>query len=338
MIVRTNRFDIETAENKGAFLEMNRLGALGVPFLFVIDFDARFPLVMPLSEASDAGILFDLNGVTNSQCVPLPRTRFSFAKQPVDYETYARAFEKVVARERAGDSYLVNLTFPTRVFTDLSLREIFHASVAQYRFYAEDRFVVFSPERFVRIENGIISTFPMKGTIDASIPNAKRILEDDEKEAAEHLTVVDLLRNDLNTVARGIRVERFRFFSEIETNGKRILQTSSHVSGDLEAGYERRIGSIIERMLPAGSVTGAPKKKTVEIIRDAETDSRGYYTGVFGWSNGAFLESAVMIRFIELVDGAMYARSGGGITIYSDPQSEYAEMVDKVYLPLRAGE
>ncbi|OGU77880.1 MAG: hypothetical protein A2279_07140 [Stygiobacter sp. RIFOXYA12_FULL_38_9] len=86
-------------------------------------------------------------------------------------------------------------------------------------------------------------------------------------------------------------------------------------------------------MLPAGSISGAPKKKTVEIIQNAEKLERGYYTGVFGYYDGNNLDSAVMIRFIEQTAEGLVYRSGGGITFMSDVNSEYQELIDKVYVP-----
>jgi len=87
-------------------------------------------------------------------------------------------------------------------------------------------------------------------------------------------------------------------------------------------------------MLPAGSVTGAPKKMTTSIIRDIENSDRGYYTGVCGVFDGESLDSAVMIRFIELQNGMMQFRSGGGITFMSQAREEYEELIEKVYVPI----
>ena len=87
-------------------------------------------------------------------------------------------------------------------------------------------------------------------------------------------------------------------------------------------------------MLPAGSISGAPKRSTVNTIRKAEKINRGYYTGVFGYYDGETLDSAVMIRYIENENGNYYFRSGGGITVNSNPEEEYQEVLDKIYLPL----
>jgi len=233
----------------------------------------------------------------------------------------------------AGNSYLVNLTCATKIETELSLLEIFFRSHARYKLLMPNKFVVFSPETFIRISKGVISSYPMKGTIDAQLPNAESILLGNPKELAEHHTIVDLIRNDLNLVAKKVHVEKFRYTEEINTNFKRLLQVSSRITGILPPDYAGHIGDILFRMLPAGSVTGAPKKRTVEIIREAEIYERGYYSGVFGFFDGSTLDSCVMIRFIEENDEGKVFKSGGGITFRSLVDEEYQEMIDKVYVP-----
>lgn len=312
---------------------MNRLGAKGVPFVFVIDFEMERPVVLPETEARPNGILYSFNSASNAGSGTAGQRPFRFGAQPVPYDEYRTSFGIVAAHILNGDSYLVNLTFPTLLDTDLTLEEIFFRSSAPYRLLMEDRFVVFSPEAFVRIHDGLISTFPMKGTIDASVPHAEEKLLGDPKEIAEHNTIVDLLRNDLGIAARDIHVNRFRYIDKLKTNFRDLLQVSSEITGVLGSAYPRVIGDIIFGMLPAGSVSGAPKKRTTEIIREAERAPRGYYTGVMGRFDGKDLDSGVMIRFIEKNDRGMFFRSGGGITCFSDPLTEYDEMVKKVYVP-----
>jgi para-aminobenzoate synthetase component 1 len=174
----------------------------------------------------------------------------------------------------------------------------------------------------------------MKGTIDASIKNAEERLLNDEKEIAEHNTIVDLIRNDLSIVAKNVKVEKFRYVEEVKTSSKTLLQTSSLITGDLRDDFNENIGTIIFSLLPAGSISGAPKKKTVEIIKEAENYPRNYFTGIFGIYDGTNLDSAVMIRFIENVGDELYFKSGGGITFMSNPKIEYQEMIDKVYVPI----
>ena len=213
------------------------------------------------------------------------------------------------------------------------LKEIFIVSRAPFKLWVDEKFTFYSPEKFVTINGDIIRSYPMKGTIDALVNNAEQIILNDEKEMAEHYTIVDLIRNDLSLVAKNVRVERFRYFDRINTNRKSLLQVSSEIAGDLEPDWNNNLGNIFASLLPAGSITGAPRKKTMEIIEDAEVDARGYYTGIAGIFDGKNLDSAVMIRFVEYRNGQLFYHSGGGITINSDCEQEYQEMIEKVYVP-----
>ena len=178
----------------------------------------------------------------------------------------------------------------------------------------------------------------MKGTIDASVPDAENRVLDDPKESAEHTTIVDLIRNDLSQVASEVEVVRYRYLDRIRTHDKEIFQVSSEIRGHLPEGYQQHIGTILDALLPAGSISGAPKKRTLEIIRETEAGPRGYYTGVFGIFDGENLDSAVMIRFIEQTEAGLQYRSGGGITHLSQPEAEYQEMLDKIYLQVTGDE
>jgi Anthranilate/para-aminobenzoate synthases component I len=323
----------ELTKEKTADL-MNNLGSRRIPFLFIIDFLMKTPIVLPFNEVDNRSIVYDIQGVCNFTSKQTPDTRTVLTKFPIPYERYATAFEHVARNIRDGNSYLLNLTFPTRIQTHLNLHEIFFLSAAKYKLLLEDRFVVFSPEPFVRIHDSVISSYPMKGTIDASIPNAQHVILNNEKERAEHTTIVDLIRNDLSMVATNVHVESFRYVEHIATNEKNLLQVSSKVSGSLPLNYRDHIGTILFTMLPAGSISGAPKKKTIEVILESEQYDRGYYTGVFGYFDGNTLDSGVMIRFIENIGGVLYYKSGGGITSLSKPEVEYQEMIDKVYVPV----
>ena len=218
-------------------------------------------------------------------------------------------------------------------------------------------FVCFSPETFVKIKGGRIYSYPMKGTLDASLPNAEKLLMEDRKEAAEHATIVDLIRNDLSRVAEDVRVDKYRYVDVLHTNKGDILQTSSEISGRLPEDYPHHLGEILDAQLPAGSITGAPKDKTMQIIHEAEGYDRGFYTGIMGIYDQGELNSAVMIRFIEEetspvdfeADGEknfkanegkkpkesrkLYFKAGGGITSKSDCRREYEEVIQKIYLP-----
>jgi para-aminobenzoate synthetase component I len=128
-------------------------------------------------------------------------------------------------------------------------------------------------------------------------------------------------------------VRRFRYIDEILTDTGGLLQVSSEIEGILSEKFHENIGDILFALLPAGSVTGAPKEKTVKIIKSVELTERGYYTGVFGYFKDRKLDSAVMIRFIENQDNVFWFRSGGGITHLSQVENEYNELIEKVYVP-----
>jgi len=313
---------------------MNLYGKEKIPFLFILDYDLRRPVVLRTDEINNNQILYDIQGITNYTQSHVINKELIFKKFPISFEPYKTAFNQVFHHLSEGNTYLLNLTFPTRIETNYSLNDIYFCSAAKFKLLFKDSFVVFSPEIFIQIEDGIIASFPMKGTIDAAMPDAEEKILSDEKEKAEQATIVDLIRNDLGIVAKNVMVEKFRYIEQIQTNEKKLLQVSSKITGRLEANYNERIGDILFQLLPAGSVTGAPKKKTVEIIKAVEKYDRGYYTGVFGLFDGKKLESGVMIRYIEKVNDELIFKSGGGITALSNVESEYLEMIDKVYVPL----
>ena len=320
---------------KDIYEKMNRAGGEGKPFLFGIDFEQKesFFIEDPLESKE---LLFNVNGTTNAaseepECLEEPRLTVLSS----DRKHYEEGFGIVRSGILRGDSFLLNLTARTEVRTNLSLRDIFCRSTAPYRLYWPGRFVCFSPESFVRIEGRRISTYPMKGTIDAALPDARQRLMDDYKESCEHYTIVDLMRNDLNRVAEQVRVDRFRYVDRIKTLQGEILQTSSEVSGLLPEDWTGHVGDLFRSLLPAGSISGAPKAATCRLIKEAEGMDRGFYTGVFGYFDGKNLDSAVLIRFIEEDGSRTYFRSGGGVTVNSRCEEEYREILEKVYLSFK---
>ncbi len=313
--------------------QINQFGQQSIPFLLIIDFEIKRPIIYPIFNLP-TDILFQTTIYKNSTITTKTTIDFRFKKFPVNFRIYKKAFDKIQDNIRAGNTYLLNLTFPTKIETNLSLKEIFLLSKAKYKLLFNDRFVVFSPETFIQIFNGRIYSYPMKGTIDADIPNARNVILNDVKETAEHNTIVDLIRNDLSIVSNNVAVEKYRYIDELVTNDKRLLQVSSVISGNLPEKYKEILGDIIFSLLPAGSISGAPKKKTVRIIKDTESYERGYYTGIMGYFDGENFDSAVMIRFIEKKNECLIYKSGGGITYLSDPRSEYEELIKKVYVPI----
>ena len=381
--------------------KINRLASQKEPFLFVINYQADEAFIRKLSDINPEECLFDFEGRGNlshawKETWKEETSETTWQIEPPLYEDYERSFNIVKSNIMAGNSYLTNLTNRVPVSCNLSLEEIFHRAKGKYklllrrkRTQAEDKahlkeeaqnkahlkeenieenftpFVCFSPETFVRIKGGRIYSYPMKGTLDASLPNAEKQLMEDQKEAAEHATIVDLIRNDLSRVAEDVRVDKYRYIDVLHTNKGNILQTSSEISGRLPEDYPHHLGEILDAQLPAGSITGAPKDKTMQIIQEAEGYDRGFYTGIMGIYDQGELNSAVMIRFIEEetspvdfeADGEknfkasegkgdeasegkrdeasrkLYFKAGGGITSKSDCRKEYEEVIQKIYLP-----
>jgi len=314
--------------------KLNQLGKQKKPFLFIIDFDVKKYSITPLNQLNN-NIFYSIDGFSN---VPpntyLKKVNPFLKNKAINFARYRTAFEQVIQEMIEGNTYLLNLTFPTEIEIKTSLLNIFFSSQAPFKLYYKDQFITFSPERFIKIENNLIQTYPMKGTIDAKIPNAQEKILADEKEKAEHTMVVDLLRNDLSMVAKQVSVNKFRYIDKIKAGEKNLLQVSSKITGVLENNWHDRIGDILLPLLPAGSISGAPKIKTLEIINQVENYKRGFFSGVFGYFDGNKLDSAIMIRFIEKQQGKFIYKSGGGITIDSNPKLEYEEMLDKVYLPI----
>ena len=367
--------------------KINQLASQDEPFLFVINYQGDKAFIRLLSDINPEECLFDFEGRGNLSHVWKETLKEEISEketwkegtsekeisettwqiEPPLYEDYERSFNIVKSNIMAGNSYLTNLTCRVPVSSNLSLEEIFHRAKGKYKLLLRRKrnltpFVCFSPETFVRIKGGRIYSYPMKGTLDASLPNAEKQLMEDRKEAAEHATIVDLIRNDLSRVADDVRVDKYRYIDVLHTNKGDILQTSSEISGRLPEDYPHHLGEILDAQLPAGSITGAPKDKTMQIIHEAEGYDRGFYTGIMGIYDQGELNSAVMIRFIEEetspvdfeADGEknfkakegkasegkepkasrkLYFKAGGGITSKSDCRKEYEEVIQKIYLP-----
>lgn len=312
---------------------MNAWGKKRIPFLFFVDFKGENGQVIPLDEVNPEIIAYHFNGKTN-QSIPTQLKIPQIHAQPIGFEAYQSKFDQVMQHIQKGNTYLINLTVSTPIELNGSLLDVFHASKAKYKLAIKDQFVCFSPEIFVQIKANRIYSYPMKGTIDASLPEAEHLLLTDEKETAEHYTIVDLIRNDLNIVAKNVKVDRFRYLDRLQTTKGELLQMSSQISGDLQENWQEEVGTILGQLLPAGSITGAPKQKTVEIIDEVEGYARNYYTGVCGIFDGETLDTAVMIRFIEQQDNQWVYKSGGGITFASQADKEYEEILQKIYLPI----
>jgi para-aminobenzoate synthetase component 1 len=314
---------------------MNDFGSRRQPFVFAVDYDMSQCLFIDNPLCSN-----EIRWATESAGnAPLPRpcdniTPVLRLKNAPTLREYAAKFETVKCGLMHGDSFLANLTVGVEVECNRTFEQLYALCSARYKFLIPGEFVCFSPERFVRIDNNIIATYPMKGTIDATLPRAESQLMDSYKERCEHSTIVDLLRNDLSMVAQDVHVSRYRYIDRIRTQRGEILQTSSEIVGRLSPDWHDSLGNTLFRLLPAGSICGAPKAATVSLIARAEAEPRGWYTGVWGYYDGRTLDTAVMIRCLAHRDGHTYFHSGGGITVNSQPDDEYNEVLQKIYLPI----
>jgi len=322
--------------------QINHLAALHVPFFFMIDYKAEHGYVIKMDEMDATFIQFQFESQHSQSLTPNTERETRNAEHetcswnviPVSLKEYEQKFDFVQEQIQLGNSFLVNLTQPTKVKTNYSLLELYQQSRAKYKLWIKDSLLVLSPETFVEMNGQTISSYPMKGTIDATIPDAMEIILNDPKEQAEHATIVDLIRNDISRVADHVSVKRYRYVEKIKTNKQDIYQVSSQISGRIPDDYRDRLGDILVDLLPAGSISGAPKAKTLEIIQEAEGYERGFYSGICGLFDGKNLDSGVMIRFIEQNGEELTFKSGGGITAQSELIKEYEELIQKVYVPV----
>lgn len=316
-----------------AIHEINRLASLAEPFVFFTDFKGEQVWIKPSKDISDSELRFQFSAKQNRD-QNRSASKFTFLKNPLSFKNFKNVFDQIVKEINFGNSFLVNLTFKTPIETNLSIDEIYDISQAKYKLRYENKFVVFSPETFIKIKNGFIYSYPMKGTIAAETAESGSQLLKDPKELAEHITITDLIRNDLSQVAEQVEVTKFRFLSEVQTHEKKLLQVSSEIKGKLPDNFLGNLGTLLFKLLPAGSISGAPKHKTVEIIELTENYKRNFYTGICGYFDGKNLDTGVMIRYIESEENKLYYKSGGGITSFSTAEKEYQEFIDKIYVPV----
>jgi len=301
---------------------MDQMSQDGQEFSFIIDYKGENAAITTKLRTTDFA-----DETTNET------DEYYLKKKVIPFEEYKVKFDQVQSALRLGKSFLLNLTQETEIETNLSLEQIHQKAKAKYKFLFPNKFVVFSPETFIQIKENIIFSFPMKGTQKGASELAKSQLLANEKENAEHATIVDLIRNDLSRVAFPIQVDHFKYIEKVQTHEGDLWQMSSQISGKVLPQFKNKIGSILRELLPAGSITGAPKKSTCDLIEEIEGYKRGFYTGIMGTFDGKNLDSAVIIRFIEQRGNQLFFKSGGGITVFSEVEKEYQELIDKIYLP-----
>lgn len=256
----------------------------------------------------------------------------------VDRETYTQAIEKIRALIGDGESYQVNYTFPmTAPFEGDALnwfRVLCTAQHADHCAFVDTgayQILSASPELFFKLEDGVITTKPMKGTRPrglwpAADEAARAALADSEKERAENIMIVDLLRNDLGKICDPGTIETpaLHETERYET----VWQMTSTVTGKTQA----PVHEILKALFPSGSVTGAPKVRTMGIINDLEPHPRGVYCGAIGWispDHRAEFNVAIRTATINREAGQARYHVGGGITWDSTADAEYEECCSK---------
>lgn len=269
------------------------------------------------------------------------RARLSAPTPVWDEATYTKAFDQVAGYIASGDFYQTNLTFLMRADWSGTPEGLFGAlSRVQAVNYGGivnlgqgPVLVSRSPELFYRVDaDGVISTRPMKGTVprgktEAEDAELKAFLGNDEKNRAENLMIVDLLRNDISRVAELGSVKVPELFT-VESYAT-VHQMTSLVQAQLREGVS--IAEMFTALFPCGSITGAPKIRAMEVINDLETEARDIYCGSIGWigPDGASAFN-VAIRTLSLgADGTARLNVGGGVVYDSTAPSEYEEALWK---------
>ena len=262
-------------------------------------------------------------------------------------EAYAAAVTRVIDWIRAGDIFEANIAqrfaaplpegFDPLAFYD-RLRRRNPATFAAYLDFGELVAACSSPERFLRLADGEVETRPIKGTArrsedaaaDAAIAAA---LETSEKDRAENVMIVDLLRNDLSRVCIDESVD-VPVLCGLESYAS-VHHLVSVVTGTLRPGLTAV--DLLAASFPGGSITGAPKIRSMEIITEIERHARGLYCGAIGWIgfDGA-MDTNIVIRTAVLRDGEAVVHAGGAVTLASDPDGEYVETLVKAERVLAA--
>jgi para-aminobenzoate synthetase component 1 len=258
--------------------------------------------------------------------------------------TYLENVGRVLEHIRAGDVYQINYT--QRVYFNcqqdffdlyLRLKEIQPVSYAAFINLGDGTVISASPELFLRLKQDTVLSKPMKGTRKRSRQpgvdgRLRRELKASEKDQAENVMIVDLMRNDLGRFCEygSVKVPKLYVVEGYDT----VYQMVSYVTGMIRNGT--RVSDMIRATFPPGSITGAPKKRAMEIIYQLEPHQRGVYCGAIGYFFQDKMTLNVAIRTLELWDGEGVLGVGGGIVADSDPELEYEESILKAKASMMA--
>lgn len=273
------------------------------------------------------------------QTTQLPAIKLTHSLEAAWQEgDYARHIADVHRYIRHGDVYQINLTMPfhatlTQQRQDipiyLQLRQHSPAPYAAFFRDAGHSIISHSPERFLAAHDGHCASHPIKGTrkrIAGQEAHLRQELFDAEKDRAELAMIVDLVRNDLGRIARSgsVTVDEARLLMDLPY----VHHAAAHISCALKEGCSH--ADLLAACFPAGSITGAPKIRAMEIISELESQPRAAYCGCFGWLGADYrCELAVAIRCMQLQDTTLRIDAGGGIVIDSSAEQEWQELCDK---------
>jgi len=284
--------------------------------------------------------------INNNMALDTEQPASGFDNAALNYEIssnftkkdYCKAIEKAKDLIARGDIYQVNLSqrFECDFEEDpfglyLRLHKINPAPFAAYLNFDRFKIISASPERFLRINGNYIETRPIKGTRPRGADDGGDLLLKEEllssaKDRAEHVMIVDLERNDIGRICEYGSVRPTEFII-VETYST-VHHLVSTVAGRLKNGVG--IVDCLKNCFPGGSITGAPKIRSMEIIEELEPTKRGIYTGSIGYIDFCGnADLSIVIRTILIKDGRIYFQVGGGIVADSDPEKEYRETLDK---------
>jgi len=260
-------------------------------------------------------------------------------------EAYKQAIERVRSYIKNGDIYQANMTqrfqAPMRdepIELYQKLRELNPAPFASYIDFGSGYVLSSSPERFIKITDGIIETRPIKGTMPRSLDPVideqnKQTLIHSEKDQSELLMIVDLERNDLSKIAKTGSVKVTELF-KLESYAT-VHHLVATVVAEVDQSYS--LTDCIKATFPGGSITGAPKIRAMEIIDELEPTARGLYTGSIGYIDlNQNMDLNIVIRTFIVKDNTAYFQAGGGIVWDSDPELEYEESLAKAVALVKA--
>ena len=260
-------------------------------------------------------------------------------------EAFCRMVERAKVHIREGDIFQIVLSnclsapFEGSLFNTYRVLRTLNPSPYMFYFSGTDVEVAgASPETLVKLENGVLHTFPLAGTRPrGKTPEEDQVLEtellSDEKELAEHNMLVDLGRNDLGKISRfgAVQVEKFHTIERFS----HVMHIGSTVRGELRE--DKDALDAIEAVLPAGTLSGAPKLRACQLIAELENNKRGIYGGAIGYIDfTGNMDTCIAIRIAYQKNGRVFVRSGAGIVADSVPEQEFEECMNKARASLRA--